>query len=238
MFAWYKTYFDAPAGTDPVAIDLASMGKGQAWVNGHHIGRYWTLVAPKDGCKACDYRGPYNSDKCTTNCGKPTQTWYHVPRSWLQASHNLLVIFEEIGGNPFDISVKIRSARTICAKVSESHYPSLSKFGDSDFFGRDLLKSNMTPEINLYCQGGDVISSITFASYGTPQGSCQNFDRGSCHASNSLSVVSQACQGKRSCSLEISDTLFGGDPCHGVVKELAVEATCSSPSRRDGSSQL
>lgn len=71
-----QTYFDAPAGTDPVALDLASMGKGQAWVNGHHIGRYWTLVTPKDGCKPCDYRGPYDSDKCVFNCGKPTQTWY------------------------------------------------------------------------------------------------------------------------------------------------------------------
>ncbi|XP_054805017.1 beta-galactosidase 9 isoform X3 [Prosopis cineraria] len=235
-FTWYKTYFDPPAGSEPVALDLASMGKGQAWVNGHHIGRYWTLIAPKDGCKACDYRGPYNSDKCATNCGKPTQTWYHVPRSWLQASHNLLVIFEEVGGNPFDISVKLRSARTICAKVSESHYPSLSKFGDSDFIDQELLKSNKTPEMNLYCQGGDVISSITFASYGNPQGSCQNFVRGSCHAPNSLSIVSQACRGQKSCSLEISDTLFGGDPCQGVVKTLAVEATCSSPSRRGGSS--
>ncbi|KAK9287776.1 hypothetical protein L1049_016216 [Liquidambar formosana] len=76
-FTWYKTYFDAPSGVDPVALDLGSMGKGQAWVNGHHIGRYWTLVAPKDGCQEiCDYRGPYNSDKCTTNCGKPTQIWY------------------------------------------------------------------------------------------------------------------------------------------------------------------
>jgi hypothetical protein len=51
------------------------MGKGQAWVNGHHIGRYWTRVSPKSGCQeVCDYRGAYDSDKCTTNCGKPTQT--------------------------------------------------------------------------------------------------------------------------------------------------------------------
>ncbi|KAL9273794.1 Beta-galactosidase 9-like protein, partial [Drosera capensis] len=50
------------------------MRKGQAWVNGHHIGRYWILDAPEVGCeKACDYRGPYKSNKCVTNCGKPTQ---------------------------------------------------------------------------------------------------------------------------------------------------------------------
>ncbi|KAF7837008.1 beta-galactosidase 9 [Senna tora] len=237
-FAWYKTYFDAPGGTDPVALDLASMGKGQAWVNGHHIGRYWTLVSPKDGCEECDYRGTYDSDKCLTNCGKPTQTWYHVPRSWLQASNNLLVIFEEIGGNPFEISVKLRSARIICAQLSESHYPPLSKLVDSGFNGQELPINNMKPEMHLYCQDGNVISSITFASYGTPQGSCQSFGRGSCHAPTSLSMVSKACQGKRSCSIEISNTFFGGDPCHGVVKTLAVEAKCTSPPKSDGSFQL
>lgn len=52
------------------------MGKGQVWVNGHHIGRYWTLNAPKDGCQTCDYRGAYKSEKCVTNCGQPTQSWY------------------------------------------------------------------------------------------------------------------------------------------------------------------
>ncbi|KAL9272965.1 Beta-galactosidase 9-like protein, partial [Drosera capensis] len=36
---WYKAYFDAPDGIDPIAINLRSMRKGQAWVNGHHIGR-------------------------------------------------------------------------------------------------------------------------------------------------------------------------------------------------------
>lgn len=74
-----QTYFDAPDGLDPVALDLSSMGKGQAWINGHHIGRYWTLSSPQDGCqKPCDYRGKYDSGKCTTNCGKPTQVRYAV----------------------------------------------------------------------------------------------------------------------------------------------------------------
>lgn len=72
-----QTTFDAPEGDDPIALDLGSMGKGQAWVNGHGIGRYWTLVAPKNGCRDyCDYRGAYHENKCTTNCGLPTQSWY------------------------------------------------------------------------------------------------------------------------------------------------------------------
>ncbi|OMP01166.1 Glycoside hydrolase, family 35 [Corchorus olitorius] len=38
---WYKTVFDAPTGDDPVALDLSTMGKGEIWVNGQSIGRYW-----------------------------------------------------------------------------------------------------------------------------------------------------------------------------------------------------
>lgn len=71
-----QTTFDAPKGTDPVALDLGSMGKGQAWVNGHHMGRYWpSVLASQSGCSTCDYRGAYDADKCRTNCGKPSQRW-------------------------------------------------------------------------------------------------------------------------------------------------------------------
>ncbi|XP_020244918.1 beta-galactosidase 9-like isoform X2 [Asparagus officinalis] len=76
----FPTSFDAPEGNDTVALDLGSMGKGQAWVNGHGIGRFWSLVAPKTGCpRSCNYRGAYNEDKCTTNCGEPTQTRFWAP---------------------------------------------------------------------------------------------------------------------------------------------------------------
>ncbi|EOY05200.1 Beta galactosidase 9 isoform 1 [Theobroma cacao] len=230
-FTWYKAYFDAPDGKEPVAFDLGSMGKGQAWVNGHHIGRYWNLVAPKDGCsKSCDYRGAYNPNKCMTNCGKPTQSWYHIPRSWLQATNNLLVIFEENGGNPFEISVKLRVPRILCAQVSESHYPRLQKWFHPDVIHGKVSISDMKPEIHLQCEEGHIISSIEFASYGTPHGSCQNFSEGNCHSQNSLSMVSKACKGRNSCVIEVSNSGFGGDPCRGIVKTLAIEARCVSSS--------
>lgn len=47
QLAWYKRYFDAPHGNDPVAIDMSRMGKGMVWVNGKSIGRYWVYyVSP------------------------------------------------------------------------------------------------------------------------------------------------------------------------------------------------
>ncbi|KAK3038361.1 hypothetical protein RJ639_031457 [Escallonia herrerae] len=204
------------------------MGKGQAWVNGHHIGRYWTLAGPKDGCPGtCDYRGPFEPNKCATNCEEPTQMWYHIPRSWLKTSNNLLVLFEETGGNPFEISIKSVSTRAICAQVPETHYPPLRMWNPPDSTNAKISVKNMTSEMHLKCDYGHTISSIKFASYGTPQGSCQKFSRGNCHAPNSLSVVSRACLGKNSCSIRISNSVFGGDSCPGIVKTLAVEARCA-----------
>nr|CAB3474964.1 unnamed protein product [Digitaria exilis] len=37
---WYKVNVDVPQGDDPVGIDMQSMGKGLAWLNGNAIGRY------------------------------------------------------------------------------------------------------------------------------------------------------------------------------------------------------
>uniref|UniRef100_M0ZWC9 beta-galactosidase n=1 Tax=Solanum tuberosum TaxID=4113 RepID=M0ZWC9_SOLTU len=95
---WYKAYFDAPEGNDPVALDMRSMGKGQVWINGQSIGRYWTASA-NGKCDDFHYAGTYRQTKCQLGCGQPTQKWYHVPRSWLKPTQNLLILFEEIGGD-------------------------------------------------------------------------------------------------------------------------------------------
>lgn len=70
-----QTLFDAPDGNDPLALDFTGMGKGEAWVNGQSIGRYWpALSSPDSGCTDyCNYKGPYKSNKCLKKCGKPSQ---------------------------------------------------------------------------------------------------------------------------------------------------------------------
>ena len=72
----HQTNFDAPSGNNPVAIDFTGLGKGEAWVNGQSIGRYWpTYVASDADCTdSCNYRGPFTQTKCHMNCGKPSQT--------------------------------------------------------------------------------------------------------------------------------------------------------------------
>ncbi|XP_022867803.1 beta-galactosidase-like [Olea europaea var. sylvestris] len=107
---WYKATFNAPAGNDPLALDMISMGKGEIWINGEGIGRHWPGYIAKGNCGACNYAGTFKETKCQSGCGQPSQRWYHVPRSWLKPSGNLLVVFEEWGGDPTKISLVKRTA--------------------------------------------------------------------------------------------------------------------------------
>lgn len=51
-----QTTFDAPEGDDPLALNLESMRKGEVWINGQSIGRYWVSFH--------------------TQKGSPSQKWY------------------------------------------------------------------------------------------------------------------------------------------------------------------
>ncbi|KAF2301046.1 hypothetical protein GH714_019578 [Hevea brasiliensis] len=89
---WYKTTFNAPAGNSPLAVDMDSMGKGQE---------------------------TFSENKCLSNCGEASQRWYHVPRSWLNPTGNLLVLLEEWGGDPNGISLVRRKVDSVCADIYE-----------------------------------------------------------------------------------------------------------------------
>eukprot|EP00823_Brevimastigomonas_motovehiculus_P005140 TRINITY_DN3624_c0_g1_i1.p1 TRINITY_DN3624_c0_g1~~TRINITY_DN3624_c0_g1_i1.p1 ORF type:complete len:1151 (-),score=344.41 TRINITY_DN3624_c0_g1_i1:219-3671(-) len=98
-----------------------------------------------------------------------------------------------------------RSGGMQCSKVSENMVLSLSCNDDS-----------MT------------ITSIEFASFGTPRGVCGAYGINTkCHSSKSVELVSSACVGKSSCTIQASDTQFG-DPCYDTLKYLVVQAHCSA----------
>lgn len=107
---------------------------------------------------------------------------YHVPRSWLKPSQNLLVVFEELGGDASKVSLIKRSVTTVCAKVSDEH---LSNWHNESISQLEELK----PILSLHCTDGYSISAIKFASFGTPSGSCGNFRHGTCHAPSSRAVL-------------------------------------------------
>jgi hypothetical protein len=81
--------------------------------------------------------------------------------------------------------------------------------------------------VSLTAPTGEIITSIDFASYGTPLGACGGFFLGICNATSSRSVVEAACLGKSSCSVAADNFTFG-DPCGGTVKRLYVQATTRS----------
>ncbi|XP_039127499.1 beta-galactosidase 6-like [Dioscorea cayenensis subsp. rotundata] len=221
---WYKTSFTAPKGAGPLALNLASMGKGQAWVNGQSIGRYWpAYLSPATGCtESCDYRGTYDSNKCLKGCGQPAQTLYHIPRSWVNPGQNLLVLHEEIGGDPSKITVVTKTGQEICAQVSELDPPPVGSWKPS----ADTMSKHVTPSIRLSCEQGWRINSVSFASFGNPKGQCGKFSHGTCNAEGVIPIVQKECLGHESCSVAVSSLKFG-DPCPGLTKSLAVEAVCS-----------
>jgi hypothetical protein len=75
-----------------------------------------------------------------------------------------------------------------------------------------------------------VFTSVDFASYGTPTGSCGTFITSSCHSATSYTYVSSQLLGKTgSVSISATNANFG-DPCSGTLKRLYVQATVTGPS--------
>lgn len=109
---------------------------------------------------------------------------YHVPRSWVHPGENLLVLHEEIGGDPSKIYLQTRTGQDVCGHVSDTDPPSV------DSWKPNLDFKSQAPEVRLACDQEWNITTINFASYGTPNGACGAFSPGSCHA-DVMSIVQQ-----------------------------------------------
>jgi alpha-L-rhamnosidase len=96
--------------------------------------------------------------------------------------------------------------------------------------------------VNLECSGGGTFRSIDFASFGdAPEagpepaaggvsvdcGGWSMADDKACHANSSVAVVERICLNQTRCSIAVNSSVFGGDPCYGVLKSLSVRATCA-----------
>ncbi|GAB4846770.1 Beta-galactosidase 7 [Ancistrocladus abbreviatus] len=81
--------------------------------------------------------------------------------------------------------------------------------------------------LELSCEGRP-IKAVQFASVGDPQGTCGSFEKDNCEGSkDAIKVISNACVGKETCSLEVSEAIFGtanGD--NTEKKRLAVQIAC------------
>ncbi len=92
---WFRGSFALPSSAlsadADFRIDGSGLVKGALFINGHAVGRHW-LIAKS---------GPSH---------EPTQRYYHVPRTWL-ASTNEIVLFEETDATPHTISLQSRRFR-------------------------------------------------------------------------------------------------------------------------------
>lgn len=116
---------------------------------------------------------------------------YHVPRSWLMPTKNLIVVFEEVGGNPSRISLVKRSVTSICTEASQ-YLPVIKNVHMHQNYA-ELNEQNVL-KINLHCAAGQFISAIKFASFGTPTGACGSHEQGTCHSPKSDSVLQKVCE--------------------------------------------
>lgn len=95
---WWRAKFTAAQHGSPLYLDLTGMTKGQIYINDRHLGRYFN-------------QGPD---------GKPVagQSRWHIPRSWLKAGENDLMLFDEHGGQPAKVRLSADTeAHPITAKA-------------------------------------------------------------------------------------------------------------------------
>ncbi|GER49428.1 beta-galactosidase, partial [Striga asiatica] len=158
---------------------------------------------------------------------------YHIPRSFLKPTDNLLVLFEEEEkGDPTGITVDTVSVTKVCGHVKSSHPPHVTSWIRENLYKHKYQSTYekrhriTKPKVRLYCPLNKYISKIIFASFGSLTGGCGNYTIGSCRSINSRAVVEKACLWKKKCSVPMSYQRFGGDPCPGVEKDLLIEAHC------------
>lgn len=205
---WYKTYFDAPEGDNPVALRMTSMQKGVIWVNGVNLGRYWVSYL--------------------SAIGKPTQEEYHVPRSILKPEGNMLVVLEETGGDPKGIEILTMNRDTICSVITEFHPPHVDSWERED--GKFHESSNPVTAAHLTCPDEKIIGKVEFVSFGENEGACGYFVAGKCDSSKAHQVVEELCFGKKECTVPFERGLLldgGKDSCPDVAKTLAIQVACT-----------
>ncbi|XP_047162343.1 beta-galactosidase 13-like [Vigna umbellata] len=208
--SWYRTRFVTPEGTGPVAIRMTGMGKGMMWINGKNIGRHWmNFLSP---------------------LGKPTQSEFHIPRSFLNPQDNLLVIFEEEPLAPVQVEILNVNRDTICSFIAENDPPNVNSWVSRRGNFHPIVPY-IGPQASLMCAPGKKIMTVEFASFGNPSGYCGEYILGTCNAVATKQIVEQECLGKETCSVALNRAIFnqnGVDPCPEIlVKTLAIQVRCS-----------
>ncbi|KAJ9674818.1 hypothetical protein PVL29_024006 [Vitis rotundifolia] len=226
-FIWFiclwetcRLHFNAPEGDEPLALDMRSMGRSSLdqWAE------HWKIIAmafAKGDCNVCSTLEIPTPKFSMVAAIQPKDG--NQLTSQHQTQHKFVIIFEELGGDASKIALMKRAVKSVCADANE-HHPTLENWHtESPSESEELHQAS----VHLQCAPGQSISTIKFASFGTPSGTCGSFQKGTCHAPNSQAILEKNCIGQEKCSVLISNSYFGADPCPNVLKRLSVEAVCS-----------
>lgn len=115
---------------------------------------------------------------------------YHIPRAFLKPTQNLVVLLEEIGGNPDGIQIVTVNRDTICIIIDENDPPHASSWKRKDGTIRTVV-DDAIPSAHLQCPDSKQIVQVEFASYGNPFGACGRFGLGNCSSPISQKIVQE-----------------------------------------------
>lgn len=183
-----------------------------------------------------DCNGNKNADGCETNttnnvsncgaCGTTCSTNHITPTCTASACGGTCDSgYANCNGLPGDGCEVATSCGNCCSAVCGAGQTCLGGTCQTGSYTQCIMISENT-SATITCPGGTKVSSITFASYGTPNGTCGSFSTSGCHAANSSTIVSSACLNQTSCTLSASNGTYG-DPCSGTFKRLYVQVACS-----------
>lgn len=108
----------------------------------------------------------------------------------MKPKKNLVVVFEETGGTPGNITVKTANRDTICSFISELTPPSVRNWERKENKLRPVVE-DLKAGARLICPDDKVIKVVEFASFGDPIGACGMYSLGNCNSPNSIKVVEE-----------------------------------------------
>ena len=116
------------------------------------------------------------------------------------------------------------------SRWSESGSRSVSTCLTGSFCYMAIVKTNTYAAAYVGCPGeNEIMSSITFASYGLPTGDCSSqFGVTSCNYNKTYDIIVSHCLNQKECTIPLSPSFFGGYHCPGQkIRALYVNGTCS-----------
>ena len=195
------------------------------------------------GSNARVYQGHYAMDGSSANNTLTSDVWYHLMWTFDKSAGEMKMYLDGsliqtqtgklsfLGTSNIMLSrywaysaLDLAYAKVFDSVLSASEISSLYSDYDSVVTKAGYVYGtvNENGTLNLSAPANATITSVSFASYGTPDGSDGNYTTSSCHATNSQTIVESYCVGNNSCSIPASNGVFG-DPCGGTPKRLYVK---------------